>query len=131
MTWREAIISCVKRLGAGVYGYAPVYDRDNQSHWIEVQSTNPNDSPTLVSESHSPFCAALEPYTLQKKKEIKQEAKQENKPLNSVVADLFIEKARRAIEQWDGVCTADLFIEVLEQTGEDKKTIIESALRRI
>ena len=44
-----------------------------------------------------------------------------------MVADKYIEWARDAVDQWDGCDTADLFLLILEKTGENVRDQLEAA----
>ncbi len=49
----------------------------------------------------------------------------------SSVSDAFIEGARQAVDDWDGQDTADLFLTILERTGENAKEVLREALYRV
>ncbi len=48
----------------------------------------------------------------------------------SSVSDAFVEWARQAVDDWDGLDTASLFLTILERTGENAREVLREALYR-
>lgn len=65
MTWNKAVRYCSK-----FTEHKPVYDCNNQPHWIELYAVKDvikhSQKPRLCSESPHPFATHLEPFTKNK-----------------------------------------------------------------
>jgi hypothetical protein len=48
-------------------------------------------------------------------------------PLSNCVADRFRQWAQTALDEWDGISTAELIVAILEQTGENLAAVIADA----
>lgn len=49
---------------------------------------------------------------------------------NATVSHFFIDKAKEAVEEWDGVSTPELLLAILLKTGEPPEVILTEALCR-